>query len=220
METKFKFADQPTKVKVLYAVAVAILCLTAITIGIVAVVSNRDEEAPIEENPPISDGTENEGGEGEAEPEPEKTVYTSPTVGNVAKYHSMETPVFSNTLGDWRIHTGIDIAAEEGTEVRAVAKGTVTKVYNHPFHGKTVEITHADDVVSVYSNLAAEGIAVKVGDSVGSGAKLGVVGDTSLTELADEPHLHFEIKLKGVSVNPLDYISEESKEASLGISSV
>ena len=84
-------------------------------------------------------------------------------------------------------------------------------------HGKTVEITHKGDIVSIYSNLAEKGIAVKEGDTVKAGAKLGVVGDTSIKELADEPHLHFEIRFKGNSVNPLNYISEESKKASFGI---
>lgn len=216
MERKFKFADQPTKVKILYTVAVAILCITAIVVGIVSAASKKDEHPPVDTNPPI---TENEGeGEKEEEKQPEPTVYVAPTVGTVAKGHSMETPVFSTTLGEWRIHTGIDISAEEGAEVRAVAAGTVSRVYSHPLHGKTIEITHGDDVVSVYSNLSTDGISVKEGDAVSSGTKIGVVGDSSLTELADEPHLHFEIKLKGVSVNPLDYISEESKKASLGIS--
>lgn len=217
MEKKFKFAEQPTKVKVLYAVAVAVLCITAIVIGIVSVASQK-EEVPENNTPPVVDETPGGGGTGEETPEePKPTVYVSPAVGAVTKNHSIDTPVFSTTLGEWRVHTGIDISAEEGADVRAVAGGTVTRVYNDPMHGKTVEISHAGDVVSVYSNLSNEGVTVKEGDTVSSGAKIGVIGDTSLTELADESHLHFEIKLKGVSVNPLDYISEESRKASLGI---
>ena len=219
MDKKFNFAEQPTRVKILYGVTVAILCVTAIVIGIVSAASKKDETNGGEVIPPVTDG--GDGGnvsEGEGEPEaPKETVYIAPTAGVVAKSHSVEVPVFSNTLGEWRIHTGIDICAEEGAEVRCVADGTVTRVYNHPMHGKTVEITHAGDMVSVYSNLASDGITVKEGDTVSSGTKIGVVGDTSLTELADESHLHFEMKLKGVSVNPLDYISEEAKSASLGI---
>ena len=56
--------------------------------------------------------------------------------------------------------------------------------------------------------------------AVSAGAKIGLVGDTSLSELADEGHLHFAVKVNGVSVNPLDYISEESQKASLGIAEV
>ena len=226
MDRKIKFSEQPTRVKIIYAVVIALLTLTAITVAIVGVAS-RKEEPPIDSStPPISDGGENEtgkneenegGNKGEENKEPETKTYISPLSGSIAKAHSTEVPVFSNTLNEWRVHTGIDISAEEGSEVYAVCDGTVTAVFAHPFHGRTVEITHSAGIVSVYSNLSSDGIAVNVGDTVASGDKIGVVGDTSLTELADEPHLHFEMKVNGVSVNPLDYISEESKKTALGI---
>ena len=147
-------------------------------------------------------------------------TFVSPVVGEVTKGHSLEIPVFSSTLQEWRVHTGIDISANEGSEVFASADGTVSRVYSDPFLGKTVEITHSGGIVSTYSNLAATDIAVKEGDTVKSGALIGLVGDTSLSELADEAHLHFSIKVNGVSVNPLDYISDDSKKASLGITEV
>ena len=216
MDKKISFAEQPTRVKILYGVAIAILCVTAIVIGLVSVASKKEDLPPVDNNPPAVEGEGDNSGNEDNTPEPEKpTVYVSPTVGQVSTSHSIEVPVFSTTLGEWRMHTGIDITADEGTEVRVIADGKVSRVYNHPLHGKTVEVTHAGEVVSVYSNLAGDSIAVKEGDTVSSGAKIGAIGDTSLTELADEPHLHFEVKLKGVSVNPLDYISEESKKASL-----
>ena len=84
--------------------------------------------------------------------------------------------------------------------------------------GYTVEITHSDDIKTRYSNLDADAaVGLKVGDSVKSGDKIGTVGDTSVSELAEEPHIHFEFVVKDTKVNPLDYISEESKSASLGI---
>ena len=216
MDKKISFAEQPTRVKVLYGVAIAILCVTAIVIGLVSVASRKEVQPPVDELPPAEDGGAEDTGAEDTTPEPEKpTVYISPAVGEVSKSHSVEVPVYSNTLGEWRMHTGIDITADEGTEVRVIADGKVSRVYNHPLHGKTVEVAHSGDIVSVYSNLGSDSIAVKEGDIIASGAKIGAVGDTSLTELADEPHLHFEIMLKGVSVNPLDYISEESKKASL-----
>lgn len=224
MDKKVKFSEQPMKVKIIYGAVIAILCITAIVIGIVSVASRKDETPSGDTNPPVSDGNEDEGDEndnnGNNEGEnsaPEKLTFISPVVGDIAKGHSLDVPVFSTTLGDWRIHTGIDISAEEGAEVFAAADGVVSKVWSDPFHGKSVEITHAGGVVSVYSNLSGDAVTVKEGDEVKSGAKIGCVGDTSLTELADEPHLHFEVKVEGVSVNPLDYISEDSKKASLGI---
>ena len=221
MDKKIKFSDQPTSVKVVYAVVIAILCITAVVVGIVSVAS-RDNTPPDDtQNPPITDGGEQNGNENGNENQGDEgstaLIITSPVVGEITKTHSTEIPVFSETLGEWRIHTGIDIATEEGAEVYAAAEGEVTRVFSHPYFGKSVEITHNGGIVSVYSNLAADKIAVKVGDKVKAGAKLGCVGDSSITELADEAHLHFEIKVGGVSVNPLDYISEDSKKASLGI---
>lgn len=235
MDNKVKFSDQPRKVKIIYAVVIGVLCVTAVVIGIVSAM-NRTPDTP-DDNPTANlptdgEGEENEGGDGtqggdstdegekEEEKTPEKLTFTSPVVGEVVKGHSIDTPVFSDTLQEWRVHTGIDISADEGTEVRAAADGTVTKVYSDPLLGKTVEITHDGGIVSLYSNLASADIAVKEGDAVKSGALLGYVGDTSLSELADEAHLHFAIKVEGVSVNPLDYISEDSKKASLGITEV
>lgn len=233
MDKKIKFSEQPKKVKIIYVTVVAVLCVTAIVIGIVSAASRRNDTVPpvedpsastppVVENPPSSDENEDKENEKpeEDDKKEEKLTFISPVVGNVTKNHSIDTPVFSDTLGEWRVHTGIDISAEEGSKVYASAPGIVSKVYNDPLFGKTVEITHQGDLVTIYSNLQNSDIAVKEGDYVNSGALIGLVGDTSLSELADESHLHFGIKLKGVSVNPLDYISEESKEASLGISDV
>ena len=226
MDKNIKFSDQPMKVKIIYVAVVAALCITAIVIGIVSVASRKTETPPDTGNPPTSDGVDKDGTsqspdtDKESENKPEKLTMTSPVVGEVTKFHSVDTPVFSDTLNEWRVHTGLDISAEEGDGVYAAADGEVTKVYSDPFLGRTVEITHEGGIVSVYSNLSSESIAVSEGQTVKCGAKLGVVGDTSLIELADEPHLHFEVKVGGVSVNPLDYISEDSKEASLGISEI
>ena len=226
MDKNIKFSDQPMKVKIIYVAVVAALCITAIVIGIVSVALRKTETPPDTGNPPsgTTDNTENEDKvpdtENETEKKPEKLTMVSPLVGEVVKFHSIDTPVFSDTLNEWRVHTGLDISAEEGDGVYAAADGEVTKVYSDPFLGKTVEITHEGGIVSVYSNLSSEGIAVSEGQTVICGTKLGVVGDTSLIELADEPHIHFEVKVGGVSVNPLDYITEDSKEASLGISDV
>lgn len=221
MDKKFKFSDQPITAKITYSVVVAILAISAIVVGMVSAGQANKDNTPTDENPPIVDETpDGTGGEGNENPEPEKpapTIYYSPVAsGSIMKGHSTEVPVFSQTLGDWRVHTGIDIAAELGSDVLAVAGGTVTAVKSDHFFGKTVEVTHDGGIVSVYSNLSNDGVAVKVGDTVKAGDKLGVVGDTSLTELADESHLHFEIMVSGVSVNPLDYIDEEDRKNKLG----
>lgn len=228
MDKKIKFSDQPRRVKIIYAAVIGVLCITAIVIGIVSAANrNNDplEDDPTVNTPPDNDNVNNEENEdneneGGGNTKPEKLTMISPAVGKITKQHSIDTPVFSTTLNEWRVHTGIDISTEDGAEVFAAANGTVTRVYSDALYGKTVEITHDGGIVSVYSNLALTDIAVKEGDTVKAGALIGLVGDTSLSELADEAHLHFGVKVDGVSVNPLDYISEESKEVSLGITEV
>lgn len=230
MEKKIKFSDKSTVSKIVYLSVIAILCVSAIVIGIVA--SNNRKKTDGTETPPATDGSGDttqgetpnppvdDGGKEEEKPpvnEKPSLTFVAPTVGTVAKSHSATVPVFSNTLDEWRIHTGIDISTADGAEVFAAEAGEVTKVFRDPMLGMTVELTHSETHKSYYSNLNADTVAVKVGDKVDEGALLGNVGDTSVSEMADEPHLHFELKVNGTSVNPLDYFSDESKEASLGI---
>lgn len=218
MEKKIDFSDKSTRAKIVYAAVIAILCITAIVVGIVSAAS-KAKDVPPADNPPVENG----GGDEqkppvEETPQPEaKLSFIAPTAGTVVKEHSLEIPVFSLTLGEWRVHTGIDVSCEEGAGVFASEAGVVSGIYSDPMLGYTVEITHKDNLKTRYSNLASDVGELKVGDTVARGDKIGVVGDTSLSELAEEPHLHFEVLLKDVKVNPMDYINEESKKASLGI---
>ncbi len=234
MEKKFKFSDKSAVSKIVYLTVIAILCVSAIVIGIVAANSRKKTDV---ENPPVSDGNTDTGNtdagntdEGvtpppsDTTPAPDtgadnaKLTYTSPIAsGTVMKSHSTTVPVFSNTMDEWRIHKGLDILCDDGTDVLASANGEVSGVYKDPMLGNTIEITHNDGIKTYYSNLAADTVCVKVGDKVAGGTLIAKVGDTTVIELADEPHLHFEVKLNGESVNPLDYITEASKNASLGI---
>ena len=228
MEKKIKFSDKNAVSKIVYLTVIAILCVSAIVIGIVAS-NSRKRPADTDTNPPVSDGTNDEGGNtdnengnsgnednGGSEAKPTLT-FISPVKGTVYKSHSTTTPVFSNTLDEWRIHTGIDVSTDDGAEVIAVCDGEVSAIYNDPMLGQTIEITHSDTHKSYYSNLAKDSIECSVGTAVKQGDVIGYVGDTTISELADEPHLHFEFKVSGESVNPLDYFTEESKLTSLGI---
>ena len=230
MEKKFKFSENPTVAKALYGALIAVLCISAIVIGIVAA-NNRKKDAikapditPPSENIGEGNGNGNGGNENEGEKpddkpaDNEKLSFIAPVSGRVMKGHSLTVPVFSETLEAWKIHTGIDISTDENADVFAAAGGEVTRVYSSAMLGNTVEITHEGGIKTVYSNLAADGL-VAVGTVVESGAKIGRVGDSAISELADEAHLHFELLVNEASVNPLDYIGEESKKASLGIES-
>ena len=209
MEKNFRFSDKPTAQKIVYGAVIAILCITAVVIGILSASLNKNSTS----QPPASDNSQNTAPPAEEKPleKPveEKLKLSSPTVGEMVKGHSHDTPVFSDTLDEWRVHTGIDISAEDGAEVVAAADGMVSAIYDDPMLGRTVEVTHTQNIKTVYSNLTVEDAAfISVGDYVERGDRIGTVGDTSISELADEPHLHFEVKLGEQAVNPLDYMSE------------
>ena len=128
--------------------------------------------------------------------------------GKLAKAHSADVQVFSQTMQDFRVHLGIDIATAAAAEVFAAADGTVQKIWEDPMMGWCVALSHSGDCVTVYKNLAkdlAEGLTE--GAVVRQGQLLGTVGDTAMLEIADEPHLHMEMTVKGLQVNPLDYFS-------------
>ncbi len=225
MEKKIKFTDNPNFAKTVYGVVIAVLCITAIVIGIVAANQRQDDPLPDGdgtvnegENGGQTNGNENEGNGGTNNEEPKKLSFISPVSGKVITKHDLSVPVFSVTLEEWRVHSGIDVSCAEGASVFAAEDGVVSAVYNDPMLGATVEIKHEGDITTVYSNLVASEDYVKVGDSVVRGGRIGTVGDTSVSELAEEPHLHFAVKKAGTAVDPLAVISEEAKEASLGIS--
>lgn len=229
MEKKFKFSDNPNLAKTIYGIVVAILCITAIVIGIIAANtrnSNSLPEGPSANNPSDQEPSDQtpdtppeEGNPDEGDTEPEKISFLAPVSGKVIKTHSLTVPVFSVTLEEWRVHAGVDISTVESAPVFAVADGEVTEVYNHPLLGTTVEITHAENIKSIYSNLSSDASTlVTKGSTVTAGTQIGIVGDTSISELAEETHLHFEMMQNEECLDPLSYISEESKEASLGIS--
>ena len=122
-----------------------------------------------------------------------------------AKILMISSLAYDETMGDWRTHGGIDIAAEEGRKVLAAGEGQVAEVYDDAMMGTTVTILQPDGVTAVYSNLAQK-TAVAVGDLVDTGAVLGEVGRTALAESGLEPHLHLELLADGEPVNPLAYL--------------
>lgn len=132
-----------------------------------------------------------------------------PVNGSLSKKHSVDTQVFSPTMNDYRVHLGIDIATEAAAPVCAVADGKVAQLWEDPMMGWCVALNHTGECVTVYKNLAkefAEGI--EVGATVLEGQLLGCVGDTAMMEIAEEPHLHMEMTVKGLQVDPLEYFSE------------
>ena len=138
---------------------------------------------------------------------PAAQKYIMPVEGPVVLKYSMSSLVYSNTLDQYMTHPGVDIAAKKSTEVKAIADGTVTKVYNDDRYGCTVCILHDDGVTSIYSNLDKHGLA-EAGDQVCQGDKIGSVGDSALFESLDEAHLHFEMTKDSNCVDPGEFIDQ------------
>lgn len=132
-------------------------------------------------------------------------VYTWPVKGQVISDFSLEVLAYDETMGDWRVHEGLDIAAEVGATVRAVNAGTVTAVYQDDLMGTVVEMDHGNGLGSLYANLAAQP-TVKAGDTLDTGAVLGAVGETAIAEVAKPSHLHFEMRKDGENVDPVLYL--------------
>lgn len=141
--------------------------------------------------------------------------FLCPVGGVLVKDFSADIPVFSLTMEDYRVHCGIDIGADAGTEVLAAADGEVTGVYFDPMMGQTVEITHSGGYITIYRNMQTKMPAdIVKGASVSAGDTIGYVGDTALVEISDSPHVHFEIRKDGESINPLSHFDLPEKDAS------
>ena len=124
----------------------------------------------------------------------------------IAKDYSASELQYNNTLKQWEIHKAIDFVATDDFNVYAVGNGTVSNVYTNYLEGTVVEITHNDGLVSVYRSLNKD-VAVKVGDKVVAGDKIGSVAETMAAEMKNGAHLHFEMLKNGKKVNPNDYLS-------------
>lgn len=174
-----------------YAVLIGILVIAcAVTIALVST-NNSNSEAEIGE-----DGID---------------VSTASFVvpmqnASIVKDYSGSELQYNDTLRQWEIHKAIDFLASDDLNVYAVADGTVSNVYTNYLEGTVIEISHSDGIVSVYKSLNSE-VSVAVGDSVSAGQIIGQVADSMAQESNTGAHLHFEMTVNGVKVDPNDYLS-------------
>ena len=188
------------------------LVLCAAAIGISGFLYYRNGDKPqdpnLGSNPTASQGDQsalatdptNPGMEDPKKPEGlQKTVY--PVTGQTVAVYAMDSLTYNETTRDWRVHNGIDIAADAGTTVCAAADGEVYSVYNDEKMGQTVVIRHADGYTTKYSSLG-ETVSVQPGQTVKAGQAIGTVGNTALMESAIGDHIHFAVTCNGASVDP------------------
>ena len=220
----FKKLQEVRVNRAVYVSAIVILMSLAVVLA-VTVATNRDKQNSADPNgtkPPVSDVTPTPDDQPDPTPKPddsEPTVGTVPelalpvSAGTLSKKHSVETQVFSPTMKDWRVHLGVDIETAADAPVCAVADGKVVQIWEDPLMGYCIALSHSGDCVTVYKNLASEfADGVTVGSTVREGQLMGYVGESALLELAEEPHLHLEMTVKGLQVDPLEYFSQSVLE--------
>ncbi len=99
--------------------------------------------------------------------------------------------------GERAMHEGVDFVATPGTTIRAAAAGVVISAERHPQYGNLVEIDHGKELITRYAH--ASKILVKPGQLVKRGQKVAEVGSTGRST---GPHLHFEVRIRGLAQNP------------------
>ena len=161
--------------------------------------SQRPEPKPSESTAPVQTP--------EPQPSPKPLVFTWPVNGTVIAGYTVEALAYDVTMGDWRTHAGLDIAAAVGTQVKAAADGTVSAVEQDDFLGTMVTVDHGGGLISVYANLE-EVPTVKGGDAVSTGAIIGSVGDTAVAERGRESHLHFAMYRNNAALDPEDFLPD------------
>lgn len=110
-------------------------------------------------------------------------------------------------LGGRRKHTGIDLAAPTGTPIYATADGVIGRADWYSSYGLYISINHGASMETRYAHLSR--LAVAAGDNVRKGDLIGYVGSTGRST---GPHLHYEVRVDGLAVNPIPYMVESEAQ--------
>ena len=127
-------------------------------------------------------------------------IYQLPMGDFISKDYSGDAVVYSNTMRDWRIHTGVDFGDNRGQSVLAIADGTVTDVREDALWGVVVTIDHGNGVVAKYCGLE-KGSTPETDAEVEKGVVIGKLGEIPI-ESKDGAHLHLEITQNGRRIDP------------------
>lgn len=123
-----------------------------------------------------------------------------PVEGNTTSEFGIRTHPIS---GDLRFHSGIDIAAEEGTNIYSAFDGTVVVADYDQWNGNYIKIKHDNNIMTVYCH--CKKLNVKKGQKIRAGEVIATIGSTGSST---GPHLHFELRLNNISYNPQNALDE------------
>ena len=108
------------------------------------------------------------------------------------------------------LHEGQDFAAPSGTPILAAASGIVIDARTHPEYGQMIDIDHGNDLVTRYAHASL--LLVSRGDLVRRGQQIALVGSTGRST---GPHLHFEVRRVGVAVDPVRFLGDQARPATV-----
>lgn len=129
-----------------------------------------------------------------------KYIWPCPDYPGISSYFGMRLhPIYN----EWRMHNGIDINAANATYILASASGTVIAAEWMDGYGYCVMISHGEGIVTLYAHCSE--LRVSYGDKVDQGEVIALVGSTGLST---GPHCHFEVRLNGAPVDPLEYVKK------------
>ena len=177
------------------------LILCAVAIGISGYVYYRHAAAP-EDVPAIATKPTGVVADPSLTAKPKTGV---PLAGTLVADYAMDMLVYNPTTRDWRVHNGVDIAAEAGAPVLCAADGEIYTVYEDDALGTTVVVRHEGGYVTMYASLDTE-VPVKAGDTVTLGQTLGYVGNSALLETAVGDHLHFCVTHQDQTMDPEEFV--------------
>jgi murein DD-endopeptidase MepM/ murein hydrolase activator NlpD len=219
MFDKENFKENLKANRAVYITAISIL-LAMILIVAAVVATNRNQQGTpnVTEKPGTTSTTPSTNKPSTNDPTQDVIgklpTFSLPVAGKLSAVHDSELQVFSPSMNDYRVHLGIDLVTKENAPVYAAADGKISEIWVDPLMGYCIAISHSGNCVTVYKNLAdtlPDGITK--GASVRSGQLIATVGESAIVEVASEPHLHFEMTVGELAVDPLEYFDEASLES-------
>lgn len=135
----------------------------------------------------------------------EQPVFAAPLEGEmkVVLGYSTDHAIYDPTLEQYRTNASVSLSAKQGTEVKAAADGVVKEVKKDAQAGNLVRIAHGEDWLTTYGQLA-DAVAVKEGESVKQGQRIGTVATPTKYGVALGEHLIFAMEQNGEPQNPME----------------
>ena len=184
--------------------ALLILAVSALTLGATRYRSARNEPAAQSDVRSVEAVSE---GFPAAEETPEAPVLGQrPVPGEILQPFAPNELIWSEELGQWQAHPGVDFAGCAGEAVQAVFDGRVTQIYDDPLYGGTVVVDCGDHGTLRYSSLSTLRLVQK-DQELKAGEILGAVGTCPAEESLGE-HLHLEWYVSGEAVDPTTFIEQ------------